>query len=62
MATTKQIIEALSKADPTCEMEVVFKHDDGYVYSFHEIPELKHCQEGEIIEDESPNCLVLDSI
>ena len=63
MATTKELIEALQKADPEGNIEVVIRHEDGWAYSVSSTAELVHCQDGEIDEDsDSPNCVKFDLI
>lgn len=68
MATTKEIIEALQKADPQGNLEVVIQCEDsvinGWAYDTSSTAELVHCKEGQV-DDETdfpPNCVMFKLI
>lgn len=63
MATTKEIIAALQKADPEGNLELVIQCKDGWAYDVSSEVELVHCKEGEIDEEsDSPNCVMFNLI
>lgn len=65
MATTAEVIKALQDADPSGNLEVVIKHEDGWAYSVSDDAEAVSCQDGIIKdeeEEETPNCVALSTV
>lgn len=62
MATTKELIDALLKADPSGTKEVIIAINDGWGYSITPYVKLADVNEGEIDYDsENPTCVIIDS-
>lgn len=62
MATTKELIEALQKADPSGNQEVVVQHEN-YAYNISSNVLLANVDNGEIDEEsDEPNCLLMQTI
>ena len=62
MATTKELIDALIKTDPTGEKEVIVAANDGWGYSITQHIREADVNEGVIDYDsETPNCIIIDA-
>lgn len=67
MATTKDIIEALQKADPTGEMEILVQHED-YAYSITNSVKKSRVKDGVQVERkpgryfEQADCVIIQTL